>query len=97
MGQFVLLTASENKASKKVSGLLGLGAESAFLITRLGRMSTMSTIPNNSRERAGGPAGSGRVRGEAGAGSQPVGNAELLGWLSFLPSSSWTLLSKAHY
>ena len=89
MGQFVLLTSSENKASKKASGLLGLGAESAFLVTWLGRM---STTRSDSREGAGGPAGNRRVWGEAGAGSQPVGNTELLGWLSFLPNCSPALL-----
>lgn len=63
MGQFVLLTAPENKASKKVRGLLGLGAESAFLAPWLGGMSTTAGA---SREGVGGPAGSRRVRGESG-------------------------------
>jgi len=89
VGQFVFLTASENKANEKVSGLQGFGAESTVLVTWLGQM---STTPSNSRDRAGGPAGSRRLRREAGAGSQPVGNTELLGWLRFLPDCSPALL-----
>lgn len=72
-----------------MSGLLGLGAESAFSVTWLG---WMSTTPRDSREGAGGPAGSQRVWGEVGVGSQPVGNTKLLGWLSFLPNCSPALL-----
>lgn len=85
MGQFISLFTSENKASKKVSDLLSLGAESAFLVTWHVRL---SSTPSNSMEGAGGSDGSRRVRGKMRIGSQPVGSTKLLGWSSFWPNCS---------
>lgn len=89
VGQSISLFASENKASKKLSCLLSLGAESAFLVTQ---HVWLSSTPSNSIEGAGGSDGSRRVRGKMGIGSQPVGNTKLLGWSSFLPNCSPALL-----
>lgn len=86
VGQFISLFTSENKASKKASGLLSLGA---FLVTW---HVWLSSTPSHFMEGTGGCDGNRRVRRKMGIASQPAGNTRLLGWSGFLPNCSPALL-----